>query len=251
MNKNEVLLTIEQLRSTHGNFSNREVSEEDFQSIIKTCVRAANASARQSYSIIALRDKERIKQLCGYNGSKALLFCVDFNRIKAVADHLGRETENGGIHNFIAGSTDTILAAQTAAICARSIGIDFLFTNGIHRGDMERVYNMLHLPEKYCFPLIMLVFGYAAEEPKYLKGRYLGPGLLHDEKYHACSEQELEDMIAYYDDPKIKMGMITDWKKLGFEHYYDWFFKKWIGEPGELQKSQMLAMLEKSGFLDW
>ena len=247
---NETIQTIEQLCSTHGNFSTREVSEEDLQMIITTCVRAANASARQSYSIVVVRDREKIKQFCGYSGSKALLFCVDFNRIKQVADHLGHETEVGGLHNFITGSTDTILAAQTAAICARSLGINSLFTNGIHRGDISRIYKWAHLPERYCFPLIMLVIGYATQKSDHLKGRYQGPGLVHDEQYHPCTNSDLDDMIAYYDDPEIKMGMVSDWKSLGFDHYYDWFFEKWIGKPGEQQKSQLLALLEKSGFLD-
>ena len=251
MTKNETLQTIGQLRSTHGNFSMKEVSEDDFQTIISTCTRAANASARQSYSIVAIRDRQKIKEFCGYSGSKALLFCVDFTRIKQVADFLSHETEVGGVINFVTGSTDTILAAQTAAICAQSLNIDSLFTNGIHRGDISRVYQLANLPEKYCFPLIMLVLGYATEKPEYLKGRYYGPGLVHDEQYHHCTESELEEMVAYYDDPKIKMGMINDWKKLGFEHYYDWFFEKWIGKPGELQKSQIFELLEKSGFLDW
>ena len=182
MSKNETLMTIEQLHSTHGNFTNKEVSEEDFKSIIDTCTYAANASARQSYSIVAIRDRENIKQLCGYSGSKALLFCVDFNRIKDVADYLGRESNASGIHNFITGSTDTILTAQAAAICARSLGIDSLFTNGIHRGDMERVFKLANLPKKYCFLLIMLVLGYADHEPEYSKGRYRGTGLIHNEQ---------------------------------------------------------------------
>jgi nitroreductase len=248
---NETIQTIEQLRSTHGNFSKQEVSEDHLQTILNTCVRAANASARQSYSIVVVRDREKIKQFCGYSGSKALLFCVDFNRIKQVADHLGHVTEVGGLHNFITGSTDTILAAQTAAIYARSLGVDSLLTNGIQRGDMNRVFDLANLPHKYCFPLIMLVLGYAAQEPDYLKGRYHGPGLIHDEQYHPCTDAELDEMIAYYDDPEIKMGMISDWHALGFEHYYDWFFEKWIGKPGESQKSQLLELLERSGFLDW
>ena len=251
MSKNEILQTIAQLRTTHGNFSMKDVSEEDFQTIIKTCTRAANGSARQSYSIIAIRDREKIKEYCGYSGSKALLFCVDFTRIKQVAEYLNRENEVGGVINFITGSTDTILAAQTAVICAQALNIDSLFTNGIHRGDITRVYQMADLPEKYCFPLIMLVLGYATKEPEYLKGRYNGPGLIHDEQYHRCTEEELNEMIVYYDDPQMKMGLFTDWKKLGFEHYFEWYFEKWIGEPGELNKSQIFELLEQSGFLDW
>ena len=77
---------------------------------------------------------------------------------------------------FVTGSTNTILAAQTAVIAAKSLGIDSLLTNGVHRGDMERLWEMLGLPRQYCFPLIALVLGYAAKEPAYQKGRLSGPG---------------------------------------------------------------------------
>ncbi len=35
---------------------------------------------------------------------------------------------------------------ELAAIAARPLGIDYLITNGIHRGNMERVWNLLDLP---------------------------------------------------------------------------------------------------------
>ena len=78
---NETLKTIHSLRSTHGNFSDENVSVEDVQTIIEASVRAANASARQSYSIIVIEDKEVVKKLCGYVGSVALLYCIDYTRI--------------------------------------------------------------------------------------------------------------------------------------------------------------------------
>ena len=138
--QNETLKTIHSLRSTHGNFTEREVSDEDVQTIIGAAVRAANASARQSYSIVVVEDRALIKQLCGYVGSKGLVFCVDYTRIIDAAEHLGHSFSAEGTTSFVTGSIDTILVAQTAAIAAQSLGIDSLFTNGIHRGDMSRVY---------------------------------------------------------------------------------------------------------------
>ena len=189
--RNETLETIHSLRSTHGNFTAQEVSDEDLRTILDAAVRAPNASARQSYSIIVVEDGEMMKKLCGYVGSKALLFCVDYTRVKDAAAHLGHPFSAQGTISFVTGSTDTILAAQTAAIAARSLGIDALFTNGVHRGDMNRVYALLDLPEAHCFPLIMLVLGYADEEPKSLKGRLSGPGVVHWKKYHRLTDDEL------------------------------------------------------------
>ena len=249
---NETIKTINALRSIHGNFSDREVSDEDLEVILQTCVRAANASARQSYSIIAIHERERIRALCGYTGSKALVFCVDYNRIMDTASHLGQPYLPAGTHDFITGSTDTILAAQTAVICAKSLGIDSLLTNGIHRGDINRVFELLQLPETYCFPLIMLVLGYPDKEPAHQKGRLTGKGVIFHDKYERLSSTELDELVAMYDDPEQRLGMIQDWQKMGFEHYQDWFFEKWIGvrEDPPREKSQILSLLEHSGFLE-
>lgn len=248
---NETLRTIHSLRSIHGNFSSREIKDEDMKMILDACVRAANASARQSYSIIVVKEKKLMKKLCGYEGSRILVFCVDYNRIMDTARHLNHSFAANGVVPFVTGSMDTILAAQTAAIAAKSLGIDSLFTNGIHRGDITRVYELLDLPEKYCFPLITLVLGYPAQEPDYLKGRLNGPGVIHYDKYHKVITEELDELIRQYDDPEKHLWLNDTWKQEGFEHYLDWFYKVWSTRSGKPNsKSQMAEILEKIGFME-
>lgn len=245
---NETLKTLHSLRTIHGEFSDREVAAEDLQAILNASVRAANASARQSYSIIVVEDRDLIKKLCGYTGSKLLLFCVDYNRLIATAEHLGQAYTEGGIVAFVTGSTDTILAAQTAAIAAKSLGIDSLFTNGIHRGDMDRVYTLLDLPEKLCFPLIALVLGYPSQEPAYQKGRWTGAGVIHYGKYHPITAEELDTLVQHYDDPEAHMGLSDTWRDK-FAHYLDWFFAAWMGRGGpRIGTSQMFDLLARAGF---
>jgi hypothetical protein len=212
---------------------------------------AANASALQSYSIVVADDRNLMKKLSGFTGSKALVFCVDYNRIIDAAGHLGHQFSVDGVISFVTGSTDTILATQTATIAAKSLGIDSLFTNGIHRGDMTRVYELLGLPEKYCFPLIMLVLGYPKEEPNYLKGRLSGPGVFHFGKYHRVAVDELEVLVQQYDDPEKHLGLNNTWKQKGFEHYLDWFYTVWSTRSGKKDgKSQMYEIMERIGFLE-
>lgn len=248
---NETFKTIHDLRSTHGDFSERAISREDLQTILTACVRAANASARQSYSIVVVEDQELMKKLCGYAGSKALLFCADYNRIIDTAAHLGHSFAADGVVPFVTASTDTILAAQTAAIAARSLGIDSLFTNGIHRGDIRRVYELLDLPETHCFPLIMLVLGYANQAPEHLKGRLSGVGVVHWGKYHRPTPQELDELVQQYDDAASHLALGQVWKEKGMAHYLDWFYTVWSTRGGQREgRSQMCEMLEKAGFLE-
>ncbi len=209
--RNETLKTIERLRTIHGDFSDRRVSDEDLQTILDASVRAASASAMQSYSIIVVREAETMSKLVGYRGSCLLLYCVDYTRFVNCAARLGHRYHPGGILSFVTGSTNTILAAQTAVIAAKSLGIDSLLTNGVHRGNLQRIWDLLGLPEKHCFPLIALLLGYAAKEPAFRKGRFQGPGLLHRERFQRPSAEQTEAMIREYDDKARHLGLVEDW----------------------------------------
>jgi nitroreductase len=245
---NETLQTINSLRTIHGNFSQRDVSSEDLQTILNACMHAANASARQSYSIIVLEDRQIMAKL-GYAGSKALVFCVDYNRIIDAAEYLGKTFHSREIVSFITGCVDTVLASQTAAIAAKSLGIDSMFTNCIHRVPLSDVYALLNLPSENCFPLIELVLGYPQAEPVNQKGRLSGKGIIHYGQYHRLNPQELSGITAEYDDKEKHLGMIENWNEMGFSHYLEWFYEKWSGRTLDEKQSEFYSALMNAGFL--
>jgi len=246
---NETLKTISSLRSIR-NYSKKEISKKELNLIIRASVRAANASGRQSYSIIVVDDKHLLKKYF-YAANKGLLFCVDFNRIIDAAKYLNHTFASNNLRFFITGSTDTILAAQTAAIVAKSLAIDSLFTNSVHREDLNVVYEDFNLPDMLCFPLIALCLGYASKEPKYLKGRLKNLGVIHYNKYHRLSEQELDTLIQEYDDKEKHIGLSWEnWKEIGFKHYLDWFYTRWSQEIPKEKLQEFHLTLKKIGFID-
>ncbi|MFX0040351.1 MAG: nitroreductase family protein [Candidatus Heimdallarchaeota archaeon] len=246
---NATLKTIFGLRSIR-NYSEKEIPKEDLNLIVKASVRAANASGRQSYSIIVVDDKQLLKKYF-YNANKGLLFCVDFNRIIDTAKYLKHTYSSNNLRFFITGSTDTILAAQTAAIAAKSLSIDSLFTNSIHREELNIVYQDFNLPEILCFPLIALCLGYSSKEPKYLKGRLKGSGVVHYNKYHRLSNEELDKLIQKYDDDEKHISLTWEnWKEMGFSHYLDWFYTRWSREIPKEKLQEFHLTLEKIGFID-
>jgi len=249
---NATLRTIHDLHTTHGNFSEKPVPEATLRTILQASVRAAGASNNQSYSIIVVKDRPMMKDLCGYQGGCLLLFCADYNRMKASAAALGYDYQPGTIVDFVNATINTLLVAQTAVIAARSLGVDSLLTNGVHRGDMERHWKLLDLPATHCFPLIALVLGYADREPPYRTGRLDGLGVVHDGKYHRLTKEETEKIIRHYDDKERHLGLNTDWDAQGYQHYLDWYFKAWVGrnlKPGTTE-TQMLRLLKRSGFIE-
>jgi nitroreductase len=249
---NETLDTIRRLRTIHGNFLDKPLPESALRTILKASVRAANASNMQSYSIVVVKDRAKMQQVCTYRGGCLLLYCVDFNRLKASAEHLGYSYFPDNMGAFVIASINAALAVQTAAIAARSLGIDYLITNGIHRGDMERVWKILDLPQTYCFPLIAMVLGYPTAEPGHLKGRLDGPGVIHYEKYHRLTQEELEEQVRQYDDPERHLALDEGWKAKGYKHFMDWWFKDWLGgssKPTE-RETNILQFLKRSGSVE-
>ena len=246
---NETLKTIYNLRSIR-NYSEKEISTENLNLIIEASVRAANASSRQSYSIVVIDDEDLLKKYF-YNANKGLLYCVDFNRIIDAAKYLDHTFASNNLRFFITGTTDTILAAQTAAIAAKSLSIDSLFTNSIHREEIDIVFEDFNLPETFCFPLIALCLGYPSKEPECLKGRLTGLGVVHHNKYHRLTPEELEILVQKYDDEESHIALSWEnWKDKGFSHYLDWFYSRWSRELPSEKLKEFHLMLEKTGFID-
>ena len=202
----ETLETIYKLHTTHGNFLKKPIEDEKIDAIIDAAVRAANASARQSYSIITLRSSEQVQATLGGSGAAALIFCVDFNRLIDLSRAVGSPWLPESTQAFLTGSTDTILAAQTACISAADMGFGTLFTNSLHRKDIDEVFDILGLPEKYCFPLISLVLGYPSRKTHKTKGRLTGSGIVHDACYQRMSEEETVEVIEAYDKRGNRLG---------------------------------------------
>ena len=250
--RNATLDTIHELRSTHGNFTGKAVPEDVLQQILQASVRAASASNMQSYSIVVVRDPSLVQKVCTYTAPRMLLYCVDYNRTQATADHVGLPYHADSVVDFVTGAVNTTLAAQTAVVAARALGVDSLLTNGIHRGDMERVWKLLELPEIGCFPLIAVVLGYATEPPRERKGRLSGAGVVHDGKYHRLTGEELDALVKQHDDPASHLALNDAWRQEGRKHYFEWFFGTWQARAARPTTSEtpMLRLLKRAGFIE-
>lgn len=241
---NESLKNIQQLRSVRS-FTDRKINQEDLDVILEASIRTANASSRQAYSIIVLKDEEKIKAVCGYKGAVALVYCADNNRLMDIADYMNQSYEITPTIEFITDSTDAILAAQTAVIAAKSLGIDSLITNGVHRQDFNSIYELLKLPSKYCFPLIVVVLGYAENNANPQKGR-VKKGVIHYDEYHHLNAEEIEEEINMFDSTEHKYGLTsyTQWQAMGLKHYYEWFFQVWMDK----EEDKFLPVLKDKKF---
>jgi hypothetical protein len=106
--------------------------------------------------------------------------------------------------------------------------------------------------DSHCFPLIALVLGYPTVEPAHQMGRLEGAGVIHYEKYHRLTKDELEEITRKCDDPQLHLSLNDNWKTEGYKHYLDWSFKSWSGNSSKPtdRETQMLRLLKRSGFVD-
>lgn len=229
---NETLKTIHSLHSTHGDFSDRQVSTEDVETILAASVRAANAGNLQSYAIIVSRDAGLMKEVCGYQASVILVYCVDVQRNLDVARHFGVTYTINPAWAMMSGVADAVLAAQTAVIAARSLRIDSLISDGVQCGDVKRFWTFLDLPPRNVYPVLAVYLGYAVQREYHRKGRLSEPGVIHRGRYQHRNPETLEVIINAADTPGFG-GPTSNWHEKGFGHYLESIWKGWKGGGGE------------------
>lgn len=221
---NETLNTIQSLRTIHWNFSEKHVSDEDLSLIIEHGMRAANSANLANYSVIVVDEEEKMKKLVGNSGNaRCCIFCVDYTRIILSAKQLGYNYSPAlGSYNILSDCYDVYAFAQTSVIAAKSMGIDSLITNGIFRVNMEEARKILCLPEKFCFPLIAVLFGYSDKPIHETTGRLNTKHVLHFDKYKQPNEPELNEFICEMD--KIYPEYISE----RYPHTLDWYHNEWL-----------------------
>jgi FMN reductase [NAD(P)H] len=245
---NETITNIFNLKTTRSNnFNEDKISKEKFDTILKACVHAPNASNRQSYSIIILTDEEKKK--LRLNGDQVLLFLVDFYRHECLKEYLGKKNSLIHFQAFLTGIIDVSLAIQTAVIAAHSLEIGYLVTNDTYTKDLDIIFDLFKLPQKGCFPLVYLCLGYPKNNNTDQKGRIDLKHILHKGYYKNYSKDEISEIIKEYDQKELEL--FTNWKEKGYKTYLDWFYDKWTPSLENKEKSlHLVDIIKKTGFLD-
>ena len=70
---------------------------------------------------------------------------------------------------------------------------------------------------------------------------------MHHGRYRRLSEDEAAQLVAEHDDPERHLGLVSDWKEKGHEHYLDWFCKDW---SSPMDASQFYEILRRAGFIE-
>jgi len=152
-------------------YKDRPIVEEDKASVLEAALRAPTAGNMMLYSILEIEDqalRSRLAETCDHQPfiAKApwvLVFIADYARMMAFFERSavpescarrGKSMLAPKESDLLLACCDALVAAQTAACAAWSLGIGSCYIGDVME-NWELHKNILGLP-KYCFPITML-----------------------------------------------------------------------------------------------
>ena len=149
--------------------------------------------------------RDRLAELCGNQEHVAqapvfLAWCADLARLDRACEMRGYIQETGYVENFLIAAVDAVIAAQSAAMAAESLGLGICYIGSI-RNHTQAVIDLLGLP-RLVFPVTGMTVGWPAAEPP-IRPRLPQSAVLHWEHY--ASEHDAE--LAEYDRAMAASGI--------------------------------------------
>lgn len=252
---NPVLETLRQ-RSTLRKFSDRPVDSEVEDAIIQAALRAPTASNMMYYSIIKIHDKDlqmTLQKNCKNQPyiSKApmmLVFCADYQRwadlfaedgVPEKCEEVGAVFHRPNERNFLLAAIDATLAAQNAVIAAESLGLGSCYLGHI-MGHVESNRELFDLPE-YVYPILAVIFGYPAEGVNRIPTqRFDSRFIVHENKYHRLSRDELSEML----EKRLSFPEKNRFNAINKGQFY--YLNKYAFEPSYMEGARSIKEVLKN-----
>ncbi|WP_160725870.1 oxygen-insensitive NADPH nitroreductase [Bacillus sp. USDA818B3_A] len=200
---NDVINTILNHRSIR-HFEDKQLTDEQIQTIVSCAQAAATSSFIQAYSIIGVKDIEKKRRLAELTGNQEyveknghfFVFCADLYRHTIIGEkeNLDLNPSLESTEKFMVALIDTTLAAQNAAIAAESMGLGICYIGGI-RNDLHSVKDLLNIPDR-VIPLFGLAVGYPAKMTD-KKPRLPFEHVYHENQYNQDTGQFTRQLDEY------------------------------------------------------
>lgn len=220
---NDTLSTLLSHRSIRAYLPN-PLPPETLELMVAAAQSASTSSNLQTWSVVAVEERERKEQLSQLAGNQAhirqcplfLVWLVDLAHLSYVAERRGLPHEGlDYLEMFVMATVDAALATQNAAVAAESLGLGIVYI-GAMRNHPEDVAAVVGLP-----PHVFAVFGMCVGYPDPAKSAAIKPRLpqsavLHRETYKLTEQDEAiarynDVMKAFYSEQQ--MNIPGDWSE--------------------------------------
>ena len=230
-------------KSVRG-YSDRPVTAAEKDTILQAAIRAPTAGNMMLYTILEVEDqalKERLAITCDdqpfiARAPYVLLFLADYQRwydyylaggIEQACQKRGLAVRRPGVGDLLLAGCDALIAAQTAATAAETLGIGSCYIGDIlERYEIHR--ELFGLPQ-YVLPITLTCFGYpsADQAARKLTPRFAKEFIVHRNTYRHLSPPELAQMMQ----PRNELLSATFPRSDGIENAGQFnYFKKFDAE---------------------
>jgi len=204
------LINLLKSHRTVRKYKNEKISDEVLYELINAAQYASSSSFLQSYSVIHIKDRNKIKKIGTLSNNElqfntaalSLVFCADYNKVKQAMQIHETNYTFDSIENFLVATIDTSIFAQNFAIAAESKGYGVCYIGGI-RNNPKQINDILSIPD-YVLPLFGMTVG-VPDENNEIKPRLPISSVIHTDKYR--KDKILENIEAY---DKIMMDYYTN-----------------------------------------
>lgn len=198
-NVNQSVLDTIMKRKSVRDFIERDVEPEKKQAIYDAILAAPTTENMMMYSVINVTDPETRSKLSRQPAMKraplVLVFCADYRRWAKIFDGMTETNRRPQEGEYQLALIDTIIAAQNAVIAAEGLGLSSVYLGDIMEHVEERC-QALGCPDGVV-PVVSLCIGYATEAQlqRNPTRRYQQQYLIHDDRYHDFTRDELMEML--------------------------------------------------------
>ncbi|MDG2422701.1 MAG: NADPH-dependent oxidoreductase [Phycisphaerales bacterium] len=181
-------------------FTEDPVSDDHVEQAVAAGQMASTSGAIQSYSVLRVRDEQRLEKLVALTGNQTkvvrcgafFVVCGDTRRHRLLAQRDGVPYDTR-CEAFLLAVVDATIFAQNMSLAFESMGYGICYIGGL-RNDLPAVSQVLQLPEG-LYPLFGLCVGRPAQDPT-IRPRLPQPTVLFEENYPDDSSM-LAGMEAY------------------------------------------------------
>ena len=234
-------------------FKEKDITEDLLEKIIYSGTRASTTGNMQVYSVIITKErymKERLAPLhfnqpVAVKAPVLLTFIADFNRFSKWCEH---NKANPGYSNFLSfytASIDALLVAQNVCIAAENEGLGICYL-GTTTYNAKEIIELMNLPQ-LTFPVTTVALGYPDEEPG-LTDRLPLEGIIHSEKYHDYSGEDINKLYSYKENLELMRQFVKENNKETLAQVFT--DARYSKADNEFFSEKMMQTLRDQGFLD-
>lgn len=188
-------------RRTIRKYQNSRIDDNLLEQIIADATHCPTTGNMQLYSVVVTRDRSIINALSPAHFGQlqlktcdaVLTICADFNRFVKWCELRDADPGYDNFQSFMTSVLDATIFAQQIVTIAEKQGLGTCYL-GTTTYNAPQIAEVLNLPKRVV-PITTITIGYPDEEPEDC-GRLPVEAILHREKYHDYSEEDINRFYA-------------------------------------------------------